>query len=456
MNILLVNPYFKMASIRPPLGLAYLASVLDDRHEIKILDLSLYADPDKTLIQTLKSFEPHMVGITCYTPSFSSTMNISLLTKKYNPNISVVVGGPHPTILPETCLNENVDFVIRGEGELTFPELTDSLEKNKVLDEIKGLSFKKNGKIIHNEPRPYIKDLDSLPFPSRHYLELEKYVDYMEGIRFTTILSSRGCPYHCIYCCKNVVGTRWVSMSPERVMLEIKEIINKYKFNHIHFHEELFTFKKEWVKKICELLISNNLNIKWSCNSRVDMVTKELLYLMKKAGCVHINYGVESGDEGVLKSLKKGITLEQVKKAFKDTHDAGIPTSAYFMIGVPEDTHETIQKTIDLALELDPQFVQFSIATPYPGTELWDIAEREGMFKNQFTWDDLLILNEKPLFDTKNLTKEEIFEFLSVANKTWQQHVFRRNLHKNRLYLIKKIISQPKVSLSQFINIYRK
>lgn len=450
MNILLVHPQFGTDNIRPPLGLAYLAAVLENRHKIRILDLSLYTESDAALIQTLKNFEPDIVGVTCYTPFYSSAMNVASLTKKYNPNILVVVGGPHPTILPETCLNENVDFVIRGEGEQTFPELLDSLEKSNEFEEIKGVSFKKNGKIIHNENRPYIEDLDSLPFPARHYLDLEKYVDRMEGKRFTTMLTSRGCPYNCTYCCKNIVGKRWTPRSPENVILEIEEIINKYNFRYIHFHEELFTFRKEWVKKVCELLITKNLNITWSCSSRVDLVTPEILQLMKKAGCIYISYGVESGDEQVLKSLKKGITIEQVRKAFKYTHKAGITTRAYFMIGVPEDTPETIQKTINLALEIDPDYAQFSIATPYPGTELWDIAKREGMLKDNFTWDDLL-LYEKSVLDTKNLTGKEILKFFYNATKAWKWHVFKRTLRKNPSHLLKKFVSKPKSTLSKFI-----
>jgi anaerobic magnesium-protoporphyrin IX monomethyl ester cyclase len=450
MKILLVNPNFGIDAIRPPLGLAYIAAVLENAYEVRILDLALYHENLKKLSSVLDEFKPDVVGITCYTSSFSSSMNIAKCVKNFDKKIITLVGGAHATIRPADCLNDYVDFVVRGEGEITFPELLEHLMGNRNLEEIKGISYRIDGRVIHNPERPFITDLSKYPFPARHLLEMEKYSD-----KVITMLTSRGCPFNCIFCSRTVTGRKHTAQTPERVIEEIKEVLSNSEHTHVHFVEELFTFDKKRVERICELLISNNIRFTWSCSSRVSNVDENLLTLMKKAGCIRINFGVESGDETVLKSLKKGITLDQVRKTFKDCKAIGIETFGYFIIGFPEDTRETVYKTINLAMELNPENLLFSIATPLPGAELWDIMGMNKRPADSYSWDDFRIQNAAPLLDTKYLTKEDIFELYQLANLKWRRQLFIKNMSKPT-YLLKKIVVHPRTSLKQFIGLLQK
>ncbi|MGB8216480.1 MAG: radical SAM protein [Candidatus Methanoperedens sp.] len=450
MKILLVSPNFGIDTIRPPLGLSYIASIIERNHEVRILDLALYPENLEKLSYVLQEFNPDVVGITCYTASYSASMGIAKHVKGYNKTIITIVGGAHPSIRPDDCLNENMDFVMRGEGEETFPELLEHLEGNRELSSIKGMSYKRDGKNIHNPPRPYITNLDKYPFPARHLLEMDKYSEPI-----ITILTSRGCPFNCVYCCRTVMGKKYTAQPPERVLEEIKMVLGSSTYRHIHFTEELFTFDKERVKRICELLIENNFGITWSCNSRVTSVDESLLTLMKKAGCIRITFGVESGDDNILKSLKRGISVDQIRRTFKDCKTVGIEAAGYFMIGVPEDTKETVKRTIDFAMELDPFNCLFSTATPLPGTDLWDIMGMDKRPTDSYKWDDFKIQNTCPLFDMKYLTKDEIFELYQLANLKWRQHIFYRNLSRPT-YLLKKIVTSPGTSLKQFMGLIKK
>ncbi len=450
MKILLVSPNFGIDTIRPPLGLAYIASIIENIHEVRILDLALYPENLQKLGSVLNEFSPDVVGVTCYTPSFSESMGIAKYVKEYNKKIITILGGPHPSIRPADCLNEYVDFVVVGEGEITFPELLEHIEGKRTVNDINGLSYRNGSGIVTNPPRSYITDLGKYPFPARHLLEMDKYSEPI-----ITILTSRGCPFNCIYCCRTVMGKKYTAQSPERVLEELKMVLGSSTYRHIHFTEELFTFDKERVKRICELLIENNFGITWSCNSRVTSVDESLLALMKKAGCIRITFGVESGDDNILKSLKRGISVDQIRKTFKDCKTIGIEAAGYFMIGVPEDTKETVQRTINFALELDPFNCLFSTATPLPGTDLWDIMGMDKRSPDSYKWDDFKIQNTSPLFDMKYLTKDEIFELYQLANLKWRQHIFYRNLSRPT-YLLKKIITSPGTSFKQFMGLIKK
>lgn len=450
MKILLVSPNFGSDAGRPLLGLAYIASVIESKHIVHILDLALYSENLDKLDSFLDEFNPEVVGITCYTLTYPTSMSIANHVKKRGKNIITIMGGVHPTIRPDDCINEDVDFVVRGEGEETFPEILDYLEGIGELSNIKGISYKRDGNNTHNSPRPTLTDLNKYPFPARHLLELDKYSQPI-----ITIMTSRGCPFNCIYCCRAVMGKKYTAQTPERVIEEIKEAMKTSKHTHILFVDDLFTFDKKRVEEICKLIILNNINITWSCSSRVTSVDKELLELMKKAGCTRIGFGVESGDDKILKSLRKGVTVEQTRKTFRDCKEVGIETAAFFMIGAPEDTRETVLKTIDFAIELDPINVSWSIVTPFPGTGLW---EQMGMDESVINgWNDFGHLNENNTtsFDIKNLKKEEISELYLKADLTWRRHIFYRNISKNPTYLIKKVVTSPIISMKQFIGLIK-
>jgi len=392
-KVLLISPpwyrIFGGSSFASPLGLCYIAAVLEEHgYDVVIYNadfknnLELISDREITArydeylrilkninhplwkeIQRVISYQsPDIVGISVTTAKYGSALNISHLVKIFDPKIPVVWGGVHPTILPEeTIKNKDVDIVVRGEGEYTFLDLIENIDN---LNDVLGITYKENDKIIHNPNRPLIQNLDELPFPARHLLlEKENYPPEAFG----NIFASRGCPYNCIFCASHKVWTRKVRYrSPENVVDEIKYIQKTFKTHHFRFEDDSFTINKKWVYEICNLLIKEKLNIQWTTETRADIVTDDLIKKMKLAGCKNITIGVESGNEKILKKIKKGITIEQIKNANKILKQNGVGLSAFFMIGFPWETKREINNTISLMKELDPSIAVFSVATPYP------------------------------------------------------------------------------------------
>lgn len=377
MRIAFISPKWnKKANDYPPLGLAYLAAVLErEGHEIKIFDFSL--DPHTSLeddVQAVCTFDPHLVGITAMTSVYHSALETATLLKAYLGR-PIVIGGPHATVYPERVLAESpvIDYVVRGEGEETIQELVHALCGNGDLSAVRGLTYKIRGEILSNPDRPLITDLDALPFPARHLFDLKRYgLRTPEGQPMATILSSRGCPYHCSYCFKGIVGRTYRQRSPENIIAEIKQVIAQYGIRNFYFIDDLFTIDQRRLEAITEQLIREQLDIRWQCLGRVDRVNAEILRKMYEAGCRRIHFGIESGNEEVLRRIGKGIKPEQVRQAVRWAQEAGIHVKGYFMLGLPGDTEETMQQTVDFAVELNLDDAMFSLTTPFPGTRLWD------------------------------------------------------------------------------------
>ncbi|MFH1722494.1 MAG: radical SAM protein [Candidatus Altiarchaeota archaeon] len=373
-RVALISPdWLDIANPYPPLGLVYIAAVLEaNEFELKIFDLSLH--PGKKIelkIQEILAFDPTIAGITCMTNTYSNALKIAGELKKRT-DIKIFLGGPHPTVYTEDTLkNPEVDYVVFGEGEETiFELLKSSFQKN---EDIEGLAYKKDGIIYINPARPPIKNLDELPNPARHLLELESYsLASPGGEKMASIMSSRGCPYGCTYCFKGLFGSEYRGRSPENIFHELTELRDRFGYKYFYFIDDLFTLKKERVRQLCNLLVQNKTNIHWQCLARVDSLDLELLSKMKEAGCFKIHLGIESGNTEVLKKTGKGITLKQVKDTVKSCKKAGIATKGYFMLGLPGDTEKTMRETIDFAYELDLDESMFSITTPFPGTQLWE------------------------------------------------------------------------------------
>ena len=393
--------------IFPHLGVAYLTAVLEKSNiEVKIVDMRLGYDYDD-LRRFLDQFNPDLVGVTSYSYGYKRSYNV-ISTIKSHGNHQVVIGGPHVSAIRSKVLAETkADFAIKGEGEYALLELCKSIEtQTKDYKEIKGLIWRYEDKIIENMDRPYLQELDNLPFPPYEKFELDKY-----KVKRLQITTSRGCPYRCIFCSVRLsMDNRFRPRSPENVVNEI-EYWYKRGWKEFELNDDCFSVDIDRAKKICDLIIERNLKIKYYCFNglRVDRVDRELLQKMKESGCKFISYGVESGNNEILKTIKKGITLEQVKRAIEITNEVGIENSGTFIIGHPGENFEKAMSTLRLAEKLPFSYVSFCNLVPYPGTELFEWVKEN----KAFLYPPEIFLNEisygetKPIFETKEFPKKE-------------------------------------------------
>jgi len=378
LRIALIAPkWHQRVTDYPPLGLAYLAAVLErEGHAVRILDFGLRPSrPLEDDIADVVAFRPDVVGFTVMTGGYHNVQQSMALLKEALPTIPTVLGGPHPTVFPEeVAADPGVDFVAFGEGEETLTELVAALQDGTDdFSRIQGLAYAWDGGVVRTPERPLIRDLDALPFPARHLLELDKYsLAGPDGEPMLTLLSSRGCPYNCSYCFKGIVGRTYRQRSPESILAELKYLQATYGVRNFYFIDDLFTLSTKRLMTISQMIVDERLDIRWQCLGRVDRVTPESLEAMAHAGCHEIHYGIESGNLEILAATAKRITLEQVRQAVAWTSQSGIRSKGYFMLGLPGDTDETMEQTIRFACELELDEAMFSITTPFPGTRLWE------------------------------------------------------------------------------------
>jgi len=327
------------------------------------------------LLGKLEDIAPHLVITAVSTPTFSNDIKvINLIKDRIDTHVSVT--GMHTTIFPDKALADpKIDSVIRGEPEMTSLELAKALFNKRGLGSINGLSYKHTGKVLHNPDRPLIENLDLLPFPAREMLNIKRYCLPMNLRPYTFIIPSRGCWHDCVFCqVKNYYGKQLRLRNIGNIISEVEEVVRKLDIKNIAILSDNFTLKRDFVVQFCEGLIEKKLNISWMANSRVDTVDYPLLSLMKKAGCYGLSYGVESGSQDILDRAKKNITIAQIEKSFYWTHKTGIRTLAQVILGLPGETRNTIKRTLDLLVKINPDFVQFNCAVPYPGTGLYKLA----------------------------------------------------------------------------------
>lgn len=410
----------KVGLAYPPSGLLYLASYLESKGvEIRLYDAQVAENP---LLEEIERFKPDLVGITCTTALVYSMEHTAKLVKD-NFDVPIVVGGVHPTVLPDDTLKDkNIDFIVRGEGEVTSHELLLALKSGR-FGNVLGLSYKKNGRIIHNPPRPLIKNLDDLPYPAYNLVDFDKYKtspDLDFGSRLMVVYGSRGCPYNCIFCANRLLTKgRWRLRSVKNFVGEIDLLVKKHKSNFFFMGDNDFTINRKWVLEFCEEYKKRgHANIPWEANARVDQLDEELLVKMKEAGCKLIMLGVESGVQRILDLMHKQITLEQVEKAVRMIKKAGLLARASFILGMPTETHEESLQTIRFSRRLPLDQVRFAIATPFPGTELYDMAIKEGMKVDDWTKFSLMVgyTGHDPVYVPKGRTAEEIKSLQRKAN----------------------------------------
>lgn len=449
MKVLLINPPFTdygglegHGGKTAPLNLGYLAAYLRSRKpevDITILDcegLRLSYDKIEGEISHLK---PDIVGITAPTPAFAQVLEISQRIRKLSPDIKIVVGGPHPSAFPEkTALESTIDFVVYGEGEVTFTELVDAVDHNKNLESIAGLAFRNgNGNVKLTNPRPLIDNLDRIPFPARDLLPLDIYFPpptrrISNKEKAGNMITSRGCPYKCTYCMVRQIWTQKVRFrSPKNTVDEIEECLKKYGIGEFNFHDDLFTCNRKRTIEICQEIQRRKLDVAWVCVSRVDYMWEDMLIEMRKAGCGKVVFGFESGSQKILDSIKKQTTVERAKEAVKLVKKVGIKTAGNFMFGNIGETEETIRQSIDLAKELNTDTIAFFIATPYPGTEFYDKAIQMGLMRNDYEWKDFAILSKnKPVIELPGLSCDDLIY--------WQKRAYREYYIRLR-YILEKL-----------------
>ena len=418
MKILLIQPpprkIAKENIVVPPLGIAYLAAVIEKQgHSVSIIDAFAEALDLHSLEDRVKKIAPDLIGITGMTPVIDNAFRTAGICRRYAKY--VVIGGPHVSVAGSKVFEQcpDVDYVIQGEGEISFPLLVEALERNKDITNVPGVITRD----FSNLPSPLIDELDSIPFPARHLLPNERYRYILSSGKVTTMFTSRGCPYHCVFCDKAVFGSKWRARSAANVLDEIELVRRDYGIDSIIFYDDLFTLDKKRVLEICQGIIDRELKIEWKCEGRVNLADKETLTLMKKAGCSMIAYGVESGNQKGLDYLNKGTTVEQIRNAFELTKRAGIRPMAYFVLGIPVETYDDELRTIDFAKEIKPAYAQFSILSPVPGTKLYDDAVRMGWYKEVEAKNPMDKDVNRPAIINENWDEEKLVRILREAHR---------------------------------------
>jgi len=438
-DVTLVNPpYPEGAHHHPsfiPLGISYLGAVLEERgYSVNVIDCQAQKLTYADLEREISKRQPKIVGTTSTTLTYKSALKVMRIAKQAHPGCLTILGGCHVTFWDDKALEEcpQLDVIARKEGEYTLLEIANKLRENKLIDDVIGTTCRRNGEIIRNPDRPYIEDLDSLPFPAFHLLPLRHLMAH--GRIIFPVTTSRGCVYWCNFCTTvRMFGRGYRTRSPENVVDEMQFLNKKYGAKQFTFYDDAFTVNQARTEKICEEIQKRGLKVEWDCETRVDMVTKELLQKMKKAGCITVWFGVESGSQNLINSMGKSFSIVQTRKAFKWAAEVGLMTQASVILGFPGETKETALETIKFAEELNPILIGYYIATPYPGTPMYDYVKENSWLKiTDFDKYD----TATPTFESPTLSMKELAE---IREKAYQRFYLRptyivRTLLKGGIY----------------------
>lgn len=407
-------------SYEPPLGLAYLASSLRQNEiEVEIVDcMAEHFSLEDSAREIIKR-NPDYVGITAVTIDIYNAAELAKWLKDINPKILVIIGGVHVTAVPRQTMErfEWFDIAVINEGEATVVELIKTLNGGRDISDVKGIMFRRNGELVSTPMRNFIDDLDVLPMPAwdllpflpKHYRSPAYSLDRSPS---SSIITTRGCGMSCTFCFQGAFGKKVRMHSPEYVLKMIKHLYNNYGIRNIRILDDNFLLGRKRTIELCELLTKEKMDLTFSCLSRVDTVTPEILKLLKQAGCWQLIYGIESGSQKILDAVKKKVTLNQIERALKLTKQAGLRSLGYFMVGFPLETEETIQETINFALRLPLDDFKINILTPFPGSELYSTAQQYGSFNRDWRRMNMYI---EPCFVPAGLTKDKIIALRKMA-----------------------------------------
>ena len=459
MKVLFVNPpqtaskYKFMGVIAPPLGIAYMAGVLQENNiDVEILDASAEDMDFKDVEKELLKRKPDLVALTALTPTIGRALETAQVVKETLPDSIVVMGGYHPTFnFIETLEDENVDIVIRGEGEYIMLNLVQALENQSSLHDVKGIVFEdKNSKeIVVNPEAPLIQDLDELPFPALNLLPMKKYRLLDMDAHMTTMITTRGCPMQCSFCSSAAMhGKKIRERSVENIVDEIEYLKTNYDIDTIAFMDDTFTLKKRKVMAICDEILKRNIEIMWGCTSRVDTLDEKLLKKMKEAGCITIFIGVESADQQQLDNMCKNTTIAKIENAFKIAHKLKIRTIASVALGMPGDTKEIMNKTVKFVHKLKPNYAIYSLATPYPGTRFYKEAFEKNLIKIK-DWSKYTLIT--PILETIDCSLNDMRKIQAKAFMKFylRPHYIIRQFLQDGPYLLKTIFGVIKTALSK-------
>ena len=420
--VLIAPPYPLEEAPSPPLGICYVAAAFEATGaDVRIFDYIVRGYTPEKLKLELDAFDPDVVATNSVTMNFYAAAGILKTAKQHNPSLITLMGGPHVSFDFADTLQSypEIDVIIIGEGEETLKELIPAIHQKESWHDIRGLAFMENGRLVVTGQRDFISDLDSLPMPARHLLPVSRYL----ALGFpVSIITSRGCPNQCIFCQgRRMVGRKVRYRSPESVADEMENILS-YGFTRINIADDFFTSNKKRVKQICEEILRRGLKFSWSAFARVDSCNREVLCLMRDAGCDTVSFGIESGNPEMLKRIKKGITLDQAREAISMCKDIGMGVFLSFMVGLPGETVRTLRDTRAFAEELDVPFGYHYLA-PFPGTTLWEEIDQYDLQILTRNWDDYDA--NRAITRTSQLSETEIIAFVEEFNfeveKCWQE-----------------------------------
>ncbi|UCC58309.1 MAG: radical SAM protein [Candidatus Bathyarchaeum sp.] len=379
----------------PPIGMLYCTEVLmRERIEVSLLDQPAKGFSLNQTLNWVKKEDPDILGLSVLNTAAKEASNVAEEVKRENPNITIVFGNYHPTFNAERILNTypSVDVIVRGEGEFTSLELARCLEKGGDLEEVRGITFRKNGKVVSTPDRPLIKDVDSLPFPDRNLLE-GQYTSSILGVKvatkkFTTLVSSRGCPFSCTFCaCRKFARGVWRARSADNIIEEL-EFLQSVGYEQFLFVDDNFTLDNKRVIELCRKIRKSHMDIEWFCDSRVDHVSYDMFREMVKAGCRCLYFGIESANQRILDYYKKGITPEQAENAVRKARKAGVDVIVgSFIVGAPDETRREIKNTLKFIHKLDIDVPQVNALGVLKGTDVWDDLVARGFVDEDQHWE---------------------------------------------------------------------
>jgi len=422
MQVTFVNPPYPAGSHRHPpfipLGIGYLAAVLEKNgYDVNVIDCQALKLTLSEVENELRKRQPDVVGLTSTTLTYKSALKIIKVAKKALPNCLTVLGGSHVTFWDDNALQEcpQLDVVVRKEGENTLLELVQRLEEGKSFHDVVGTTCRKDGKIVKNPDRPYIENLDELPYPAVHLFPLEQFNKY--GNIIFPVMTSRGCVFWCDFCTAvRMFGKKYRMRSPKKVVDELEYLHRKYGEEQYTFYDDAFTVNQARTEEICNEILRRGLKIKWDCETRVDMVSKNLLLKMREAGCIAIWFGVEAGSQKIRDAMGKGISTQQTLNAFKWAQEAGLIAVASIILGFPGETKETAWESVKLLERINPDEIGIYIATPYPGTPMYDYVTKMGWLKiHDFNKYD----TATPTFESPTMSMKELREIHDKAHQSF-------------------------------------
>jgi len=433
---MLVNPNSEVAGENtaysrfvPPVasaGIAYIAALLEkEGNDVMIVDQYANKMTNEQLLRKIYIEKPQIIGFSCLTPTIKNVERLVIQIKKSNKEVRIVLGNTHATIFVEELLNKKIaDIVVRGEGEYTMLEIIKAIEQKRELHHVEGVSFVENGKVFHNPDRKVVENLDELPYPAWYLFNLQLYKNHPLVSLYEITLpiqGSRGCPYQCIFCSQEWMYKKSRYRQINNIISEIEYIHNKLGVKNFVFIDAFFPFSIEYGLEFCDKLIQKGLHkkVKWVIETRVDKVNFKLLKKMKEAGLHLIMYGFEVGNQRVLDSLNKRTTLEQARKAMKDTRRAGIRTTGLFILGMPGETKETCEETIRFAKELDCDIAKFNLAVPLPGSRFFEVYKDKlsdiGIPEKFTSWSSWLADNDSLAYVPEGMTAKELINLQTKA-----------------------------------------